>query len=123
MNHTHNFVDPELSTHTNKIESLWCVGKGKFKDMRGCNRMYIQSYLDELVWRHNNKLSRHEAYNKILAEIVVFNDKFSVKEIESNVVTINGPDAEIGDSYENDENDDISSVSSDFEHELSLDFF
>jgi hypothetical protein len=71
------------------------------------------------MWRHNNKLSRHEAYNKILAEIVVVYDNFKVKEIESNVVTINGPDAEIGDSYEN---DDISSVSSDFEHELSLDF-
>jgi hypothetical protein len=67
-----------------------------------------------------NKLSIHEAYNKILAEIVVVYDNFKVKEIESNVVTINGPDAEIGDSYEN---DDISSVSSDFEHELSLDFF
>jgi hypothetical protein len=50
-------------------------------------------------------------------------NKFTVKEIESNAVTINGPDAEIGDSYENDDNDDISSVSSDFEHDLSLDFF
>jgi transposase-like protein len=64
VNHTYNFVDPESSTHTNKIELLWNVGKIKFKDMRGCYRLYIQSYLDEFMWRHNNKVSRHDAFNK-----------------------------------------------------------
>ena len=51
--------------------------------MRGCNRIYIQSYLDEFMWKHINKLTRHEAYNKILVDIVVVYDKFSVKEIDS----------------------------------------
>jgi hypothetical protein len=51
VNHKYNFVDPTSSTHTNKIETKWCVAKVKFKDIRGCNIMYIQSYLDEFMWR------------------------------------------------------------------------
>jgi hypothetical protein len=59
VNHKYNFVDPTSSTHTNKIESKWCVAKVKFKDIRGCTRMYIQSYLDEFMWRQNNNVLCH----------------------------------------------------------------
>ena len=49
---------------------LWNSGKIKFKEMRGCSRLYIQSYLDEFLWRHNNKVTRHEAFIKIFEDIV-----------------------------------------------------
>ena len=33
VNHKYNFVDPTSSTHTNKIESKWCVAKVKFNEL------------------------------------------------------------------------------------------
>ena len=48
--------------------------------MRGCQRLLIQSYLDEFMWRQNNNLDRVESYHKILSLIPkVYNDiKFDV---------------------------------------------
>ena len=117
VNHTYNFVDPESSTHTNKIESLWNVGKIKFKDMRGCNRLYIQSYLDEFMWRHNNKVSRHDAFKKILEDLVVVYDKFSSKHVEN---LIDGLDIDIGEECDA-SSDGCSEFSND--DEFPCDFF
>ncbi|RNA13943.1 hypothetical protein BpHYR1_052370 [Brachionus plicatilis] len=39
--------------------------------MRGVDRKYLQSYLDEFVWRHNLNLSRHGAFEAILESISV----------------------------------------------------
>ena len=55
VNHSLHFVGPD-GTHTQKIESQWCVMKMNIKRMRGVNRDYLQSYLDEHCWRHNNGL-------------------------------------------------------------------
>lgn len=74
VNHSYNFLDPDTGTCTNRIESLWNASKHKFKDMRGCNRTYIQSYLDEFVWRFNNGVngSRTKAYELILEVVAYF---------------------------------------------------
>lgn len=42
VNHSVNFVDPVTLTCTNRIEGLWSVARAKFKDMRGCRRLYVQ---------------------------------------------------------------------------------
>ena len=68
VNHSYNFVDPVTLASTNKIESLWCSAKCKFKQIRGCQRLYIQSYLDEYMWRHNNKVKGVDAFNRILQD-------------------------------------------------------
>jgi hypothetical protein len=36
--------------------------------MRGCKRIYIQSFLDEFIWRHNNSLERGENVEKRMYE-------------------------------------------------------
>ena len=69
VNHKYNFVDPETGAHTNKIEGLWCQFKKKFKEMNGCSRVYLQSYLHEFMWRQWNEVDRIEAYEEILKEI------------------------------------------------------
>lgn len=72
VNHSLNFVDPNTGTCTNKIESLWNACKHKFKEMHGCKRSKIQSYIDEFVWRYNNNCDRKECFNLILKEIARF---------------------------------------------------
>ncbi|CAF0771784.1 unnamed protein product [Brachionus calyciflorus] len=71
VNHSFNFVDPESGACTNKIESLWRSCKAKFKEMNGCTRSMIQSYIDEYVWRYNNNCTtnREKSYELILHEI------------------------------------------------------
>ena len=51
VNHSYNFVDPETGAHTNKIEGLWNQFKRKFKEMNGCDRVSLQSYIIEFMWR------------------------------------------------------------------------
>lgn len=46
--------------------SLFGIKKIKFKEMRECKRNHIQSYIDEFMWRQNNKLDRTSAYEAIL---------------------------------------------------------
>ena len=69
VNHSLYFVNPDSFVCTNKIESYWNASKYKFKSMCGCMRMLIQGYLDEFMWRKNNKLERFTAFDAILAEI------------------------------------------------------
>jgi transposase-like protein len=45
VNHSVNFLDPETGAHTNKIEGLWAQAKRKFKEMNGCSRVHLQSYI------------------------------------------------------------------------------
>jgi hypothetical protein len=51
--------------------------------MRGCNRLYIQSYLDEFMWRHNNKIKREETFDKILEAIAFVYIKLDGENIDS----------------------------------------
>ena len=51
VNHSLHFVDPVTGVHTQNIESYWNNVKTKLKRMRGCHRDYLESYLDEHMWR------------------------------------------------------------------------
>ena len=48
--HTYNFVDPTTGAHTQAIESAWNRMKIKIKNMLGCKRSVLDSYLDEFMW-------------------------------------------------------------------------
>ncbi|CAF1143582.1 unnamed protein product, partial [Brachionus calyciflorus] len=74
VNHSLNFIDPETGCCTNRIESLWNSCKQKFKEMKGCKRVYIQSYINEYLWQFMNKLTNDRVlcYNSILKEIGLF---------------------------------------------------
>ncbi|CAF0950111.1 unnamed protein product [Brachionus calyciflorus] len=74
VNHSLNFIDPDSGACTNKIESLWNACKHKFKEMHGCKRLYIQSYIDEYLWRYNNNVcnDRKSSYDLILKYIAKY---------------------------------------------------
>jgi methyl-accepting chemotaxis protein len=109
VNHKYNFVDPTSSTHTNKIESKWCVAKLKFKVMRECSRMYIQSYLAEFMWRQNNKLDRKTAFNEIFKALKNVYDSFEYREFKNQMdenigdIIFDQQDDEDGQDVESDE--------------------
>ncbi|CAF1158524.1 unnamed protein product, partial [Brachionus calyciflorus] len=113
VNHSIHFVDPLSFTCTNKIESLWNIVKVRFRDMRGCNKMYIQTYLDEFMWRWNNGLSRSEVYIEIFNVIKhIFNNSYVELEEHIKKIEINEEIGEIIDL--NDENDDeLTEISTD----------
>ena len=69
VNHDLHFVDPTTLAHTNSIESVWNSAKIHLKAMRGVSRRYLNSYLDEFLWRRNTCKSRFEAVDKILTAI------------------------------------------------------
>ncbi|RMZ93697.1 ISXO2-like domain-containing [Brachionus plicatilis] len=71
VNHSLNFIDPDTGACTNKIESLWHSCKAKFKDMNGCTRPMLQSYIDEYVWRYNNNCTtdRKIVFDLMLKEL------------------------------------------------------
>ena len=48
---------------------MWTQCKRKLKDMNGCNRVHLNSYIDEFMWRVNNTTSRIDAYENILRVI------------------------------------------------------
>ena len=50
VNHRQCFVNSQ-GIDTNRIESLWAQCKNKFKRMKGADRAFIPSYLDEFLWR------------------------------------------------------------------------
>ncbi|RNA25960.1 ISXO2-like domain-containing, partial [Brachionus plicatilis] len=92
VNHSVNFLDPNNGACTNRIESLWRACKQKFKEMNGCKRVYIQSYIDEFIWRFNNNVTtdRIACYNLILREISKFyRPGISLNEFEEKVLSEN----------------------------------
>ena len=118
VNHSVHFVCPKTMACTNLIESLWNSAKMKFKDMRGCNRLYIQSYVDEFMWRHNFKIKREDAINQIFIDAGTVYRRLSELKIEEELLRINGPDEDIGEdimaSDIEDELDDIEEQEPDF---------
>lgn len=66
VNHDLHFVDPQTLVHTNSIESMWRQVKLGIDKSRGVNRQYLQSYLDEFAWRHNNQVGQTGALDKLL---------------------------------------------------------
>ena len=69
VNHDLHFVVPITKVHTNSVESIWNSAKMHFKRMRGCKREYIQSYLDEFMFRRIFTDQRTEAIDAILNAI------------------------------------------------------
>ena len=74
VNHTYNFLGPDTGTCINRIGSLWNASKHRFKEMRGCKRAFIQSYLDEFMRRLNNQVHSDKiaCYNLILVSLAKF---------------------------------------------------
>ncbi|CAF0747971.1 unnamed protein product [Brachionus calyciflorus] len=107
VNHSLNFVDPETLACTNKIESLWNTVKVRFREMRGCNKMYIQSYLDEFMWRWNNNLSRSQAFKEIFNVIgEVFNNVHKNDELHDHLKKSENDSEEVGELITNDDSSD-----------------
>ena len=63
------FLDHLTGAHTNKMEGNWLQARKKFKDINGCCRINIKSYLDEFIWRHNKTVDRLDSFDEILREI------------------------------------------------------
>lgn len=57
VNHSENFVDPVTQAHTQMIEGFWAHAKQKYKESRGWAAHVRASYIDEIMWRWNNKES------------------------------------------------------------------
>ena len=55
VNHSENFVNPNTGAHTQTIEGFWQKAKNPFKNMHGQTNDKIPIYLDEVVFRWNNK--------------------------------------------------------------------
>ena len=69
VNHTRNFVDPLIGTHTSHVENLWKNIKMKFKAMSGRSRELIPEYLDEHNWRQFNGKRTLVVFDNILDQI------------------------------------------------------
>jgi transposase-like protein len=54
VNHDLHFVDPDSNCHINGVENFWRKSKHEIKMLHGIKRGYIQSYLNEFLWRQNN---------------------------------------------------------------------
>ncbi|CAF0881397.1 unnamed protein product [Brachionus calyciflorus] len=53
LNHSKEFIDKRTGCNTNSVESIWLKCKSKIRIMNGVSRLYLQEYLDEVMWRHN----------------------------------------------------------------------
>ncbi|KAG0438190.1 hypothetical protein DMUE_3240 [Dictyocoela muelleri] len=53
--HKLNFVNPGTGVHTQHIESFWNVQKLKIKKMKGVRSAKIGEYLNEFMWKSQNR--------------------------------------------------------------------
>ena len=75
VNHSENFIDPVTGAHTQTIESFWGNSKAVFKMMRGCSPEQLPGYLDEIMFRWNNKhLNMFRLLMEKIAEFYPIND-------------------------------------------------
>jgi transposase len=61
VNHSKEFIDKRTGCNTNSVESIWLKCKSKIRGMCGVNRLYLQEYLDEVMWRHNECRNENKA--------------------------------------------------------------
>jgi len=71
VNHSKNFVDPQTSAHTQKIEATWQVLKVRNKRHRGTRRGMVDSYICEFIWRQRHK-NNEDLFKQILKDISNF---------------------------------------------------
>jgi hypothetical protein len=48
---------------------MWSQFKKKFKEMNGCDRVHLQSYIYEFMWRQCYTGGRIDSYDQILKEL------------------------------------------------------
>lgn len=85
VNHSKEFLNKRTGCNTNAIESIWLKCKTKIRSLHGVHRLYLQEYLDEVIWRHNEcrinhrdpkkelKFTRKVAFSKIICLLNVQN--------------------------------------------------
>ena len=66
--HEREFVSDD-GTHTNNIENVWGHLKTGNRSRRGVKNQMKQQYLDEFVWRWNNRQKGFNDWDSILSEI------------------------------------------------------
>ena len=69
VNHSVNFVDPGTGVHTQRIESYWNRVKTKLKQMKGCHRHMLPSYLNQVMWRERHGVTHAAAFAAITLDI------------------------------------------------------
>ena len=68
VNHSLHFEDPVTGVH---IESYWNWVKTKLKQMKGCHRHQLLSYLDEFVWFERHGTTVRQAFDNICRDIAL----------------------------------------------------
>lgn len=69
VNHRYNFVNPISGAHTNNVENYWKRAKAVFKRMNGTKVGFVESYLDEFMWRERYGATFDLAYENLLCHI------------------------------------------------------
>ena len=69
VNHTINFVDPITGACTNHVENFWKRAKAKLKAMCGVQENFVESYLDEFLWRERFGGDGMEVFDNLLLHI------------------------------------------------------
>ena len=65
VNHSLNFVDPEMGAHTQTVERMWGSAKIRNKRQRGTARHHLDEYMIEFLWR----CGTNDPFNDILTDI------------------------------------------------------
>ena len=60
---------PNVSSHTQNMESYWNRVKTKLKWMKRCHAHQLPSYLDEFLWRERFGTTKSQAYSNIMNDI------------------------------------------------------
>jgi transposase-like protein len=71
VNHSLHFVDPNTGANTQRIERSWRSAKERNKRQNGTHRQMLDSYLCEYMWRNRVKIAHANAFDSILADIVL----------------------------------------------------
>ena len=64
-----NFADPATGACTNHVENYWNKAKAKFKAMHGTTEDFVESYLDEFLWRERFGVNGMTAFENLLLHI------------------------------------------------------
>ena len=56
--------------HTQSIENIWShLKRGIYGVYRVVSKKYLQAYVDEFVWRYNNRFNSGEMFNNLLKQV------------------------------------------------------
>ena len=66
VNHKFNFLNLETGSHTQNIESLWNKLKLKLKNLKGVDKIFLEDYVCEWMWKDNISSGDFTALYKLL---------------------------------------------------------